>query len=186
MPSVVDIANRALDKLGHGAITSLSDGTKAANLVDRTWPIVRDQVLRSHPWNFAIVRDTLAPLSDAPSWGFSYQHQLPNDLLRLIEVLDLSTDDYQIENNRILCDSDLIYIRYLQQVTDPNQYDAMFVNAVSTAMALEMCESLTQSNTKKQLLADEYEMVMQQTKFVDAVENPPTKFEEDSWIEVRY
>ena len=186
MPSVVDIVNRALDKLGQQPITSLDDGNTAANLATRTWPIVRDQVLRSHPWNFAVRRDNLAPLEETPDWGFAYQHQLPDKLLRLLEIRDLSTDEYQIENNKILCDDDVVYIRYIVQVTDPNEYDASFVNAVSVAMAFEMCERLTQSNTKKKILADEYQTVMDQAKLVDAVENPPSAFEEDSWVEVRY
>ena len=186
MPSVVDIANRALDKLGYGAITSLSDGTKAANLVTRTWPIVRDQVLRDHPWNFAVTRATLAPLSEAPDWGFSYQHEFPSDLLRLLEVLDLSTDEYQIESGKILADGDVLYIRYVRQITDPNEYDSAFVNAVSTRLAFEMSESLTQSNPKKNGLWDEYTAVINRAKLIDAVENPPTTFEEDSWVEARY
>ena len=53
MPSVIDLCNSALDKVGQGAITSLSDGTKSAKLCNRNWPLVRDRVLRSHPWNFS-------------------------------------------------------------------------------------------------------------------------------------
>lgn len=186
MPSVVDIANRALDKVGHGSITSLSDGTKAANLVDRAWPIVRDQVLRSHPWNFAVTRVTTAPLSEAPAWGFTYQHELPSDCLRLLEVRDLSAGEYQVEGDRILCDESVLYIRYIAQVTDPNTFDALFVNAVAAYLAVELCESLTQSNSKKQLLMEELRMVMDKTKMVDAMENPPTTFEQDDWINTRY
>lgn len=186
MPSVVDVINRSLDKLGQDPITSLEDGNKSANIASRTWPIVRDQVLRSHPWNFAVKRTNLAPSSGAPDWGFAYQHELPTKLLRLIEVRDLSTDEYQIENNKLLCDESVVYVRYIEQITDPNEYDALFINAVSTAMAFEMCEAFTQSNTKKDLLAKEYEQVMNQAKMVDAVENPPTTFEEDSWVEARY
>ena len=186
MPSVVDVANKALDKLGHGAITSLGDGTKAANLADRTWPMVRDTVLRDHPWNFAMTRTSTAPLSEAPSWGFLYQHEMPNDLIRLIEVLDLRADEYQIEGNKILTDESVLYLRYIAQKTDPNDYDSLFIDAVSTRLAYEMCESLTQSNTKRELLWQDYEMSMQRAKSVDAQENPPTVFAQDDWINARY
>jgi len=186
MPSVVDVVNMALDKVGHGAITSLGDGTKAANLAARMWLIVRDKVLREHPWNFAISRDVLAPLAGSPSWGFAYQHELPSDLLRLIEVRDLSTDEYQIEGSTILADDDALYIRYLKQVTDPNEYDSLFVDAVSARLAYEMCETLTQSNTKKRAAWDEYVEAMTRARSVDAQENPPSVFEEDRWLEARY
>lgn len=186
MPSVVDVVNRALDKLGYGAITSLSDGTKAANLADRTWPIVRDQMLRDNPWNFAVKRTTTAPLSEAPSWGFSYQHELPSDLLRLLEVRDLSSGEYQVEGSTVLTDESVLYIRYIAQITDPNAYDSLFIEALSAKLALEMCEELTQSNTKKRVLAEEYREALVRARGVDAVENPPTVFEEDLWVEVRY
>ncbi len=185
MASVVDICNRALDKLGHGAITSLTDDTKASNLCSRTWDIVRDQVLRDHPWNFAVKRATLAPSATAPDWGFSYQHPFPSTFLRLIEVRDLSTGEYQVEGRFILADSDTLYIRYIAQITDSREYDSLFVDAVATRMALEMCEALTQSNTKKDLLSKEYEDSLLRAKRADGQENPPTLIEEDDWISAR-
>lgn len=186
MPSVVDICNRALDKLGHGAITSLTDGTKAANLADRTWPIVRDQTLRDHPWNFAVARTVLAPDSTTPSWGFTYRHPLPSDFLRLLEVRDLSSNEYQVEGRNILADDDALYIRYIKQVTDPNQYDSLFIDVAAARMAYELAESLTQSNTKRELAWNDYLDSLDRAKRVDGQENPPTVFEEDSWINVRY
>lgn len=186
MASVVDICNRALDKLGQSPITSLSDGNKAANLCDRTWPIVRDRLLRSYAWNFAVKRQITAPDTETPAWGFNYQHSLPSDCLKFIEILDHRTDEYEIEGGKILTDSDTLRIRYIRQVTDPNQYDTLFISLASTLMAFEMCESLTQSNTKKQLLADEFEQNSRQARSVDAMENPVQQFEEDSWIEARY
>ena len=68
MSSIIGICNNALDKLGHGPIISLDDGNKSANLCARNWPLVRDRVLRDHPWNFAVKRATLASASPAPDW----------------------------------------------------------------------------------------------------------------------
>lgn len=186
MASVVEIVNKALDKIGYGSITSLTQDNKAASLSNRTWPLVRDQVLRDHPWNFAIKRTTTAPDASAPSWGYTYQHTLPTDCLRVIELLDLDTDDYTIEGRKVLCDTDTLYVRYVYQVTDSTLYDALFVDAVSSMMAYEMCETLTQSNQKKQALYQMYQDALMRAKLVDAVENPPTLFREDSWVTARY
>jgi hypothetical protein len=186
MPSVVDISNKALDKLGQGPIVSLEDGTKSANLVSRNWEMVRDQVLRDHPWNFAVKRAALAADVTPPAWGFSNQFPFPADLLRLLEVRDLSTGEYQVEANTILANDDVLYIRYIRQVIDPNEFDSMFTDAVATRLALELCEALTQSNTKKQMLFEEYDQSLNGARRVDGQENPPAVFEEDEWIEVRY
>lgn len=186
MSSVVDVCNRALDKLGQSPITSLEDGDTTANLCNRTWPVVRDRALRSYPWNFAVKRSSTAPDTETPAWGFTYQHTLPSDCLRLLEILDIRTDAYELEGNKVLCDDNLLKIRYIRQVTDPNDYDAMFVDAVASLLAFEMCERLTQSNQKKDALWTEYQENLMKARSVDAQENPVQQFEEDSWIEARY
>lgn len=186
MPSVIQVCNRALDKLGHGPIVSLGDGDKAANLCDRNWPLVRDEVLRDHPWNFAVKRAALAADTSTPVWGFSNRFPFPSDFLRLLEVRDLSTGEYQVEGRAILADADVLYIRYIYLVTDPNQYDALFADVAASRLAYELCEALTQSNTKKQSLWEEYEAALTRAKRVDGQENPPQVYEEDDWISVRY
>lgn len=186
MASVVDVCNRALDKLGASPITSLEDGNTAANLCNRTWPVVRDRLLRSYPWNFAVKRSITAPESTAPAWGFLYQHALPTDCLRFLEVLDLRTDEYQIEGGTILTDQDTLRIRYIRKATDPNDYDGMYLDAVSSLLAFEMCEKINQNNQKKEFLWQEYQDNVMRARSVDAQENPVQQFEEDSWIEARY
>ena len=187
MPSIVDIVNRALDKLGQNPVVNLvTDGTTSANLANRTWPIVRDQMLREHPWNFAIKRTNLAPLSDAPDWGYNYQHELPSDFLRLVEIRDVDTDEYQLEGGKILTDESILYIRYVAIIEDPNEYDSAFIDALASRLAFEMCERLTQSNTKKELFWEEHLGMLSKAKSIGAIENPSSVFEEDEWIEVRY
>ncbi len=102
MASIITICNNALDKLGHGPIVSLEDGNKSANLCLRNWPLVRDRVLRDHPWNFAVKRATLAASIDVPAWGFTTTFPFAADHLRLLEVRDLSTDEYQVEGKNVL------------------------------------------------------------------------------------
>lgn len=191
MPSVVDLCNKALDKLGHGPIASLDDNTKAARLCTRNWPLVRDAVLRAHPWNFAIKRDVLAPVDltvteAAKQWGFSNKFPFPADMLRLVEVRDLSTSDYQVEGRAILANTTALYIRYVWREEDPNQYDTLFFDAASAHLAFELAEALTQSNSKKDAAWQEYQERLSDAKRLDGQENPPAQFEEDEWIAVRY
>ena len=186
MSSIIDVCNKALDKLGQNPIISLTDGNKAANLCSRNWPLVRDQVLREHPWNFAMKRDILAPSTDAPAWGFENQFPLPADWLRLVEIRDLSTGEYQVESNTILANSDALYVRYIFRQEDPNKYDALFVDAVASCLAVELAEPLTQSTQKKQLAMQMYVESLVAAKRIDGQENPPVEYEEDDWIKVRY
>jgi hypothetical protein len=191
MPSVIDLCNRALDKLGQKPITSFDDTSKSAKVCNRNWPRVRDLNLRSHPWNFAVKRETLAPLTESPDWGFDYQHPLPPDCLRVLEVYDLKADEYEIEAGKddkrcILTDASEVSIRYIKRVEDPNKYDDLFMDVVVNHLAIDSCITLTGSNTKKKQLLEEHKQLMLSAKSVDGQENPVSLFEEDEWITARY
>src|SRR5262245_416654 len=57
--TVVNIANMALRMLGDDSITSLSDTTRRAQIVNEYWSTTRDATLAEHPWNFATKRAKL-------------------------------------------------------------------------------------------------------------------------------
>ena len=48
-----EIVNLALVRLGATRITSLADGSRNANEANAIYGLIRDEVLRSHPWGFA-------------------------------------------------------------------------------------------------------------------------------------
>lgn len=197
MASDVEIANRALVKLGAATITDFLDGTETANKVNGLYAIVRDAELRAHRWNFAMKRTTLAALGDPPPWGFSKQFQLPADLLALDSVNDtllghvnLGTDyrnaellPYAVEGRILLCDfAAPLKLRYVARVTDPSQFDALFVEAFACRLAMEMAEALTQSNSKRQLAIEEYKRAIRLARSKDAMEGPPEPIPDDAWM----
>lgn len=196
MASSVDIANRALTKLGASRITSFDDGSKSAKTANAVYEIVRDAELRRHFWNFAMTRDSLAALADEPEWGFDLQYQLPSDCVRLVQVgeyfhvvanLSDASDTvevpYQVEGRKILTDLEApLSIRYIRREEDTSLYDSLFVEAFACQLAIEMCEALTQSATKKEALKDEYKEVINEAKRTDAIENPPENLPDDSWL----
>ena len=57
--SNVDIANRALIRLGLQQITAFSDSKQSATVLNSHFDEWKKELLRSHPWNFAIARNTL-------------------------------------------------------------------------------------------------------------------------------
>lgn len=194
MASQVEIANRALTKLGAARIISFGDDNKQARSVNSMFNVVRDAELRAHLWSFTIKRDALAALSSTPSWGFEFEYQLPADCLRIIEINDIypgpnmddyrnkSTQAYVIEGRKILTnDAAPLKIRYSSRVEDTSQWDATFVEAFACRLAAEMCEDLTQSNTKKELLLNDYGMAIRMAIRANAIELPPKDLPDDSW-----
>ena len=101
MASVIQICNSALNQLGAGSITALTENSKNARLCNERYETVRDAVYRSHPWNCLIKRVQLAQDSDTPAWGFSFQYTLPSDCLRVLQIKDYDAD-YKIEGRKLL------------------------------------------------------------------------------------
>ena len=91
--SQVDIANMALSNLGIAlGIQSFNDKTAEAKACAFWYPIARNQLLRSAPWNFAYGYQVLASdasnvpgtVMAAPGWSYAYQY--PNDCVQAIAV----------------------------------------------------------------------------------------------------
>ena len=66
MTSTVDIANYALNSLGASNISSFSENSKPARIINQRFDSVRDSVFRSHPWNCLIRRAELAKEVEKP------------------------------------------------------------------------------------------------------------------------
>jgi hypothetical protein len=189
MPSQVDICNRALQKLGADRIISLTQNSTSARACNLAYELVRDSELRAHVWNFAIKRTKLASDATAPVYGYSYAYTLPSDCLRLLpndHQEGFYSKNFKVEGRKILTnESAPLEIRYIYRVTDTTQYDATFTEALACKMAMEMCEELTQSNTKRQLAQDEYKATIREARKMNAFENVPVEQQTDSWLTAR-
>jgi hypothetical protein len=195
MASQVDIANRALTKLGAARIISFSDDNKQARAVSSMFNIVRDAELRSHIWSFSVKRASLAALVSTPDWGFQKEFQIPSDCLRILMVNDVyggpsmedyrnqPVADYSLEGNKILTDfSAPLKIRYIARIADTTQWDAMFVEAMSCRLAMELAEDLTQSNSKRELAQAEYMAALRGAIRASAVEQPSQAMPDNEWL----
>lgn len=157
---------------------------KAARERARAYEPVRDAVFRDHPWNCLLTRASLAALSETPAWGFAYQYQLPVDCLRVLEVDAQCV--WRVEGRRILSDAGApINILYVRQEDDPEQYDLLLVEALASRLAGELAESLTQSNTKKEVIEREYLDVLNRARRADAQEGTAQQLFRSSWLEAR-
>lgn len=170
------ICNLALGKLGAGTIIGLSESSPEARACNLHYPQTRDEVLRSHRWNFAIVRASLSRLSDAPAFGWAYQYQLPVECLRVLQVNgyeeDEEPDNWEVEGGKLLTDEDSVNAKYISQVTDANIYDPLFIEALSLKLAAKLCIPLTGSDSRASGFITEYERVTgPRARRTDAFEN---------------
>lgn len=189
MASKVEIANRALQILGAKSITSLTEDSRNARSINLAYEPVKLAELRKHSWSFAMKRASLAANATAPIFTKTNSFPLPSDFLRLLpkDGEDLTNDlDWQIEGKSIVTDDAApLKIRYIYDVTDPNEMDALFREAFSYKLAETLAEEITQSNTKKADISSQYKDIIADARRVNAIErvaqNPP----EDTWVTVR-
>lgn len=186
-PSEVQICNVGLIALGVNPILSLSDNSKAARECKAIYADKRDELLRNHDWSFAVHRTVLAPDVAAPAFEYTYQFTQPADSLRLVSVTDALRNDlvYILEGGKILCDYDTIYVRYVQQVTDPIKMDTSFRQTLSMVIAKELAIPLTASPGKKAAMEEAYEVALASGKFAGSSESYPVELITDDWINSR-
>lgn len=190
MASVVGICNSALIKLGATPVMSLNDGSKNANLCNAQFERLRDELLRSHVWNFASARRSLAQLAESPSFGFDYAYQLPSDWLRTVSVHDDDAGrgavEYKIEGRRLLSNASGIHLRYIREVTDPNDMDAAFRETLAWKIAADLALPITQSTTTREQMTEGLRRALANARSVDAIEDFPEAFPESDWILERH
>jgi hypothetical protein len=193
MASEVEIVNRALSRVGATRITSLTENTVNARAANAVYATLRDAELRAHRWSFAIKRAQLAADATAPAFGPANAFPLPADFLKLLPPdpnQHLNDLDWRIEHHEsavcIMTDQAApLNIRYIHRVTDPNKMDVLFREALSMRIAREVCEPLTQSNTKIQLIDVDYREAIATARKANAFERPSDTPPDDTWVTVR-
>lgn len=210
MASVVSIANRALQINGATRIVSLADNSKSARAINTAYDPLRQKELRNHTWSFAVKRVSLAASATPPVFGRANAYPLPSDYLRILPPDPEATvlgygegaplifasggrpdRDWQIEKNAdgllsiITNQSAPLLLRYVADVTDPNQMDALFREALSALLAEGTCEELTQSNEKKAYARTIYKDTIAEAKMVNAIERVPSPPVLDPWLAAR-
>jgi hypothetical protein len=198
MPSVVDICNEAMDLLGAATITALTENSKEARLCNRRFETVRDAVLRSHPWNTAIRRASLARDTDAPAFGFTYQYTLPTDpyCLRVLSFWNSNVDSeiaaydsqvmFKIEGRKVLSNEGTCKITYLARVTDTEEYDSLLSSTIAHKLAAETAYAITGSTTVSQAMQQLYEVRLREARSIDAMEGVPDKLIADDFVNIRF
>ncbi|WP_336983922.1 hypothetical protein [Cedecea sp. HN178] len=174
MSSSVSICSNALLALGAHPINDFVENTEHARLCSNIYPTVRNNLLRAHPWNCAIKRVVLSPVSTSPAFGFGFQFSLPGDLIRVLSVGEQRDDiPYRIEGKRLLADMQSVQLRYVFRNEDESTWDAALVNVAEATMQAKLAYAVTGSASLRDSLAQEAAFLLRQAKSIDGQEEPP-------------
>jgi hypothetical protein len=189
--SSVDICNSALYKIGAARISSLTEETKAARMMNDQYDRIRKEVLRSHPWNFAIAFISLAATVNTPVWdNYSKEFLLPSDVLRVLET-DLPQDrdweiGYNTDGNKVIfCNDTAVKIKYIKDVTNTTRFAPDFEEALAFRLAADVAYALVQSQTVQANMFKLYDSSLAMARSFDAQEKGQDVIVADEFIRVR-
>lgn len=186
MATNIEICTNALLLLGDSAIASLEENTDRARRCASIYPQARRDVLRSHPWNCLVRRVQLAPMAQAPAFGWNQQFAVPGNLLRLLDVsVNRCQVDFEYEDRKILANATVLNVRYLADLPESG-WDSNLTDIMIKRMVKDLAYPITKSTSLAQLKAQEFEVAWKRAKSVDGQENPPEDFASNSpFLEAR-
>jgi hypothetical protein len=184
LASEVKVANLALTGLGAERITSLTENSENARKVNSVFELLRDEVLRQHPWNFAIVRLSLAKLGTGPTFGFTNYFQIPGDVLRIFQP-EQKDVKFKVEGDKVATNEGSFNCLGIKRITDATLWSTDFVTCFAARLEAELAFSIINSRT---VAADKYTVYtakLSAAKASDAQEGSPLEYEVDEWFQSR-
>lgn len=165
-----DIINAGLFTVGSKKIFAPTDNTKSARLANSIYDFALELVFdMGIDWHWATVRsDQLAQLSTDPTTGFDFQYALPDNVVRVIAMVDPATGMIRNRKERefsfetglfieISGDTTLIrkvlrsnveeteaFIKYIVFVRDVALYPGWFSQLVALTIAIYIAEPIKQ------------------------------------------
>jgi len=193
--SAVSICNSALIKLGADRINALNEDNKRARLCNEQYPKLRDDLLRSHPWNFATTRVALSESTYVPSYEYEKSFLIPSDNLRVLSTdLNLSPSigeiPWDIETNpltseRVLVtNASTVNIKYIKLVSE-EKFDKRFAETLAFMLAADLAYPITQSTTLAKLAERRLVSHLRDTRTFNGQESNLKRVEADDWLVAR-
>lgn len=200
MPTLVDVANMALQAVAVDPISDVDEESEQARQIKLCIiPEIRTQ-LESYPWSFAKKSAQLSALGDAPLFRFARAFQLPGDFLRLIEFEDNwvflpmqydvdveARPPYEIMERTIHTDLEApLGITYIADCAEtPGLWSPSFVNVAAMAVAVRVAYTLTKSDGAVKLAKALYDDAVKTARRNNAIQRPPMQRPDSSWLIAR-
>lgn len=144
----VEVANGALEHCSEPPLATFNDDSIRARACRRNFGTARDYVLDRHDANFASTWITPAASVTPPAGPWKFQYPLPGDCLRVREVENLASDEWQVattvhkdaanatvSGKVLLCDVAAPRVRYTRAEGNLALWDASAIVALEYALA---------------------------------------------------
>lgn len=187
MFSALDLCSQALLKIGASPIHAFDAKTAESKIATALYESVKQNILSSFPWTFAIKTERLAKLSIDPEADFSHAFQIPNECLCVLSVgmNEKSTGlSYQIKGTQLLTTANDVYATYLRDVSE-SELPPFFRQALVSRLASEFCLPLTENTTLANFLLKQAEMDEKKARVIDSQQETPRAILNFPMVDIR-
>ena len=187
MADMITICNLALSKIGEPPISDLEEGSREARAVGLIYAACRDEVMQLRPWTSCVTRTSLSPLSDSPSFEYSYAYVLPSDFIDLVRLGESDDDQiaYKIESGMLLTDSETAYIIYIYRNENAGNYEPKLVDLIASRMAVDLALSVASNQSMSESKRQQYELGRQMARSIDGQTIGQPSFTFTSFVDAR-
>ena len=154
--TALSICSGALVMLGAKPISSFTEGTDEANIADRLYADIKNQLLMVYPWSFSFKKIQLSRLITTPVNEYKYEYQLPGDRLGPPRQVFVSAETYQrpiqayrIMGDKLLSNEEKIYVDY-QYAVQEFEMPVYFVQLLKYMLAWHFAQPITDQTDKAQ------------------------------------
>ena len=183
----VALCSRALIRIGAAPITSFDDGTAESEVAGALFAPIRDALLSSYRWSFALGQIKLTALSDSPVADYQYAFQLPSDFLKAISCGTGAKGrgvNYRISQGQLHSDYSEVTLTYIYR-PEEEAFPPFFDAAVIARLSAEFCIPITESTSRAQALFNIAEDEFAKARQIDAQQQSPTALQDFTLIDIR-
>lgn len=186
--TALDYCTMALIKCHAKALQSFDEGTAEAEVAAQLYPLERDALLASYPWNFATAGASLSRLAETPETEFDHAFALPDRFVRAVSAGYSARRprglDYEIHENRLHCNADTVFLKYHFRPDEsrfPPHFIAALVARLRASFAGPLGANQSMVNDWLAEARDEWRLA----KSVDSQQDRPNRFEDFSLVDCR-
>jgi hypothetical protein len=192
--SPIDVCNMALAHLSDRRISRIDSDAQISDALVRYcsefYEPARRETLAAHRWTFAKAAASLSARSDVTIINFDYAHQLPNDLLRLMQLIPgaeikdsagtvtginfsgSKIDRFKIVGGQVWSNYPHLAVEYIRDVEDPDEWTPHFIAAVARRLAAYLAGPISDNPNESANQMRIYETVdLPNAQYYDAVQD---------------
>lgn len=185
--SPLALCSAALVKIGAQPLASLDDGSAEATVASRLYPLIRDNLLASHPWTFALKQIRPDRWDTDPEADYRFAFALPSDFLSVVSVGAGTRGrnlDYRLAGGALHADAQAIVLTYIHRAPE-SAFPPVFDHVLVATLAAEFCVPLTENSSRAEALARLAKEALRDSRRQDNRQGTPGAIEDFTLIRAR-